>query len=312
MKRKKYNIHPDFDKWANFNPPLNVFALKIMQKLMSLTFLKEKSDDEVNVERLDIPYNVGKTMRALIYSPKNIEKNAPCLLYFHGGGFVIPAAPYHYNNCRKYALSCRCKVLFLDYPLAPQKKYPVPLEACFEGYLWLIQNAEKLSINKTKIVVGGDSAGGNLASVISMKAKDNGAILPLGQMLIYPAIGADKDSSSMEEFTDTPMCNSKDYKIYQKMYFKSKLDLADKYISPMKAKDFSIFPETYIETAEFDCLRDDAIFYANKLKKAKVKVTIHNTKQTIHGYDIVEDSKITLNSLEKRIKFLKGLFDRDL
>lgn len=312
MKRKKYNINPDFEKWLDFNPPLNIFAVKLTQRAMGLMYFKEKSDDNVVVERLNIPYGVGKTMKALLYSPKGIEKNCPCLLYLHGGGFVLPAAPHHYNNCRKYAVGARCKVIFIDYPLAPQYKYPVPIEACYDAYVWVLNNAEKLSINKTKIAVGGDSAGGNLASVITMKAHDNDYILPCGQMLIYPATGSEEETESMKEFTDTPMCNSKDYKAYTKFYFNSEADLKDRYVSPMKARDFTIFPDTYIETAEFDCLRDEAIIFGDILKKAKVKTTMNNTKETMHGYDVVEDSKITINSINKRIKFLKKIFDKGL
>jgi len=312
MKRKKYNINSDFDMWKDFNPPLNIFALKIMQRAMSLMYLKEKSDKNINVERMSIPYGLGKSMRSLLYSPKDIEKNCPCLIYLHGGGFVLPAGPHHYNNCRKYALGAGCKVLFVDYPLAPQNKYPVPLEACFDAYKWVIDNAEKLSVNKTKIAIGGDSAGGNLASVVSVRAYDNNLLLPCGQMLIYPATGSETETPSMKEFTDTPMCNSKDYKAYSKYYFNSKDDLKDRYVSPMKARDFAIFPDTYIETAEFDCLRDEAIMFAECLKKAKVKTTLNNTKETIHGYDIVEDSEITKQSINKRIKFLKSVFEKGL
>ena len=312
MNRKKYDISPDFEQWVNFNPPINGFSLRVIQKLMGWTILKEKSDDKVNILMLNIPYGVGKTMKALLYSPNKIEGNAPCLMYLHGGGFVLPGAPHHFNNCRRYAVGAKCKVLYVDYPLAPKNKYPIPIEACFSAYKWLIENAKNLAIDPAKIAVGGDSAGGNMASVIFLKAKDNKIQLPCAQMLIYPAIGLETETESMKEFTDTPMCNSKDYKAYTKMYFKSKTDLMDRYVSPMKEKDLSIFTKTYIETAEFDCLRDEALIFAKELKKAKVKVSLHKTKQTMHGYDIVEDSEITKESLKKRIGFLKKIFEDKL
>ena len=142
-------------------------------------------------------------MKALLYSPKDIRENAPCLVYYHGGGFVIPGAPYHYNNCRKYALGARCRVLYVDYPLAPKNKYPKPVYACYEAYKWIIDNADRFSIDKTKVALGGDSAGGNLASVVCMMASDKNFVKPCALMLMYPATGSEKETKSMKKFTDT-------------------------------------------------------------------------------------------------------------
>lgn len=303
----KYNIHPDFEPWSNFKPKLNKVSLFFMQQLMNLSVYSEKSDDLCDVEKLEIP-NSGKKIKALLYSPKVVSKNCPCLVYFHGGGFVLPAAPYHYQNARKYAVMCGCKVLFVDYPLAPKNKFPTQINACYKAYCWILRNSKKFSINKNKIAVGGDSAGGNFASVISMKAQDNKITKPCGQMLIYPAAGFNPDTPSMQKYTDTPMCNSVDCKKYAKLYFSNIKDMTDKYACPMNAQDFSIFPPTYIETAEFDCLKDEAIEYSKKLNRAGVKTTLNNTLQTMHGYDIVQDCQITKDNLEKRIEFLKKIF----
>lgn len=94
MKRTKYPIHPDFKKWENMNPPLNRFSIPVMQRLMGALFTREKSTAELTVERKNIPVGSGNTIRALLYSPKYIEENAPCLVYYHGGGFVIPTSPF--------------------------------------------------------------------------------------------------------------------------------------------------------------------------------------------------------------------------
>ena len=308
-KRTKYPFHPDFQKWANFNPPLNKASIFFIQGLMKLIYFGEKSDENVEVLKLKIP-NGKEDIKALLYSPKDIEKNAPCLVYYHGGGFVIPGAPYHYNNCRKYALGARCKVLYVDYPLAPENQYPEPVYACYNAYLWLLENAERFSIDKTRVALGGDSAGGNLASVVAMMTHDKNDIKPCALMIVYPATSSGKETESMKKFTDTPLCNSKDFKKYCKLYFKSKKDLETRYVSPMKAEDFSIFPPTYVETAEFDCLRDDAILFAKELKKAGVETTLNQTKETIHGYDMVEDSSITKENLEKRMMFLKTYLEK--
>ena len=308
-KKNKYPIHEDFKNWSKFNPPLNKFILFFEQKLLNLFYYSQKSDKTCNVDRLKISYN-NEEMRALVYYPKNLEENAPCLIYYHGGGFVLPAYNSHYNHMRKYAVRAKCKVIFVDYPLAPKHKYPTAINACFDAYKWVLDNSEELKIDKNHIAVGGDSAGGNIASVVCMLAHDKKVPMPCGQMLIYPAIGSEIITKSMEEFTDTPMCNSKDYEKYLQYYFASEQDKLDKYVSPIRAKSFDIYPSTYIETAEFDCLRDEGVMFADNLKNAGVETTLNNTKGTMHGYDIVIDSKITVNNVNKRIKFLKGIFNK--
>lgn len=308
-ERTKYGYHPDFEKWADFNPPLNKPSIYFMQGMMGLIYYGEKSDEYVNVERIKIP-NGKEKLKALLYSPKDIGENSPCLIYYHGGGFVIPGAPHHYNNCRKYALGARCKVLYVDYPLAPKSKYPEPVYACYNAYLWLLKHTKRYSIDKNRIALGGDSAGGNLASVVAMMAHDNKEHMPCALMLMYPATSSGEETESMKQFTDTPLCNSVDYQKYCKLYFKSKKDLETRYVSPMKAGDFTIFPPTYVETAEFDCLRDDAISFAKKLKEVGVETTLNQTKRTIHGYDMVEDSHITKENIEKRIIFLKTYLEK--
>lgn len=306
--KKKYDISPDFKMWANFHPPLNKPTINFMQNLMGLSYLKEKSDANVIVEKLKIPFQ-GKDLRAIFYTPKTLQTPAPCLVYFHGGGFVLPAAPYHYNNCRKYATFANCKVLFVDYPLAPKNKHPVPMNACFESYKWVIENADAIGVDRSKVAVGGDSAGGAFSSVITLLAVDQNIQKPCGQMLIYPAVMMDKKTESMEKFTDTPLCNSKDCKKYEKLYFARPEDKNDKFVANMNDRDFAVFPPSYVETAEFDCLRDNGILYAEKLKHANVETEINFTIGTIHGYDMVENSPITQKSLEKRILFLKKIFN---
>lgn len=307
-KRNKYPIDKDFKKWEHLNPPLNKFALFLVQKFMKVFSSKAKSDKYCTVEKINVPFG-EKKIQCFLYSPKNIDKNSPCLIYYHGGGFVLPASPHHYNNAKKYALGANCKVVFVNYPLAPKNKFPIPVKASFAVYKWVIENAETLSIDKEKIAVGGDSAGGNISSIVSMMASDEKITKPCGQMLIYPAIGLDYATKSMQTYVDTPMCNSRDYEKYLKYYLNSEKDKENRYISPIRAESFDIFPTTYIETAEFDCLRDEAIIFAYLLNRSGVKLFLNKTKGTIHGYDIEGKSNITKNSINKRIYFLNQIFN---
>lgn len=154
MKRTKYPIHPDFKKWSHMNPPLNKPFLALIQPLMGRLFLMEKSSAELTIEQKSIPGGEGRSIRALLYTPKDLEDRSACLVYYHGGDFVLPAAPYHYSLAREYALRTRCRVLFVEYRLAPKHPFPAAPEDCFSAYRWAVERAEELSIPPASPWVG--------------------------------------------------------------------------------------------------------------------------------------------------------------
>ena len=306
--KTKYPIHPDFKNWQNMHPPLNKIMLPIIQTSLKLLFKQQKSNPQIDVKRYLITTNDTK-IRALLYCPKDINNNAPCLIYYHGGGFVLPGAPYHYKLVQQYALKAKCKVLFVEYRLAPKYPFPCGVNDCYQAYLWVRKHHHKLGINQDKIIVAGDSAGAQLATVVCLKAKDNMEPMPIGQMLVYPVTAHNLQTKSMQLYTDTPMCNSKDIQKYSHYYLQdSNLDKLE-YYSPYHCNDLSGLPTTYIETAEFDCLKDEGILYAKKLESFNVLVELYNTVGTMHGYDIVLNSDIVKNSIEKRIDFLNRIFN---
>ena len=308
MKRTKYPIHPDFKAWTNLNPPLNRTMLPMMQKLMGLLFDWEKSTQDLAVERKSIPVGDSASIRALWYVPKGVGENAPCLMYYHGGGFALPAGPYHYSLAREYAQRARCAVLFVDYRLAPQYPFPTALEDCFAAYLWVLNQAGELGVDPDRVAVTGDSAGGELSAAVCLMAQERGLAVPCGQMLIYPATGAGRETQSMKRYTDTPICNSRDFEKYVSFYLPNPADEESVYAAPIKAESLAGMPAAYIETAEFDCLRDDGILYAERLRRFGVPVELHNTEGTMHAFDIVLDSPIVRNCVDERIAFLKKVF----
>ena len=124
-------------------------------------------------------------VRAVPKRPNGVGEHAPCLLYYHGGGFVLPAAPYHYSLAKEYAQRAHCKVLFVDYRLAPRFPFPTAPEDCYSAYVWAAANAGDLSIDTSRMAVAGDSAGGALATVVCLMAKERGQLMPCGQMMMY-------------------------------------------------------------------------------------------------------------------------------
>lgn len=220
---------------------------------------------------------------------------------------MIPAAPYHYSLSKEYAQRAGCKVLFVDYRLAPNHPFPTAPEDCYSAYSWVIANAGTLSADPSRVAVAGDSAGGQLAAVVCLMAKDRGQVMPCGQMLIYPVAG-NVETESVKKYTDTPMCNSRDMEKYGKLY-RPDLSVGNKvYASPIEADSFEGLPAAYVETAEFDCLRDGGILFAERLREFGVSAELYNTEGTMHGFDIVLDSPIVRECVNKRIEFLKRIF----
>ncbi len=295
--RKKYDIDKQLGICARLTPPLGRAALKTASALMSAA--SPKSGGGVNVEKID-----SAPCRAWLISSDDAGDSSPCLVYFHGGGFVFKAAPYHFRYAEKYASVCG-KVLFADYSLAPSRVYPEQNRECLSLFLWAAENAEKLGIDKNRIAVGGDSAGGCLAADTVFALKD-GKAKPCFAMLIYPVLDRRMQTMSMKEFTDTPMWNARlNAKMWE--YF----DPERRFVSPAEREDFGCFPPTYIETAEFDCLRDEALIFAGKLKNGGVSVFINETKRTVHGYDMARKSDVAAQSLRLRLEALRQAFFKE-
>lgn len=304
----KYKINKEFFPFNLFTPPISEKFLKIAvphMKTPKFLFI----DQDLCVETYDIESYDKEKIQCYLISPKDIIENAPCLIYIHGGGFVLPAAGYHYKNAMKYAKEINCKVLFINYRLAPKHPHPIFFEDCYAAMCWLYENANKLSINKTLIGIGGDSAGSTLSVGVCMIARDrNHPIKFKFQMLPYPFLDARNNSQSCKKYTDTPMWNSKLSKCIGPMTNVDKANPNYIYYSPVEASSFVRLPPAYIETAEFDCLHDDGILYANKLKSAGINVILNETKGTMHGFDIVQKAKTTKYAIKARINFMYNMF----
>ncbi len=298
----EYDIHPDFKLLAAIHPPLRRRTMPLIQKSMGLLYHLQRSSRAVSVERVRTPADAGQAVRALLYVPKE-EKTDGCILYCHGGGYAFPAAPYQYKLARIYAERVGCRVLFPDYRLAPLHSFPAAVDDCFASYRWLLNKAEGAGI-----AVCGDSAGGTLSMAVCLRALDEGFPAPCAQLLTYPAVGNAGETESFRRYTDTPMCNSRDMDIYGEWYVQEEASGKLAYRSPIEAASFAGVPMTYIETAEFDALRDGAILYAEKLRAEGIEAELHNTKGTIHGYDMMLKSGVVKALIEKRIGFLKRAF----
>ncbi len=304
----KYNIHNDFKKYEKTPVPLSKWALPIINALTTLGVTVLKPVQGLLVSKREIPGYQNRTIELTLYEPKDIEKNAPCLIFFHGGAFVLKPAPHHMRLVAEYALKTPCKVVFVDYRLAPNHAFPVGVEDCYAAFHWVCRHAEALNIDKNKIAIGGDSAGGTLAAAVSLMARDRKAPRICFQMLIYPVTDARQITESIKNYTDTPLWNSRLTKKMWKLYLKDGVPDNREYASPMEAMSFENLPDAYVEVSEFDCLRDEGIAYAEALQKSGVNVELNKTIGTIHGFEIAEKSEIVRESVARRIEALKKAF----
>ena len=304
----KYPIKKEFSPWSHLAPPLHDAGLTALlgSKMKAPGWLRR--DREMSVKKQLIKSYDGKDVEILIFEPYGIKEPAPCLVYCHGGAFYFAASGHHYKVARKYALETPCKVVFVQYRLAPKYPHPTPCEDCYAAFNWVFDNADRLSIDKRKIAIGGDSAGGALACAVCHMARDRGTTLPCFQFLVYPVTDRRMQTSSQLQFTDTPMWNSK-LSVKMWRYYLPSDDVQNiAYASPMEAESFDGLPCAYVETAEFDCLRDEGKAYADILRNAGIKVELNQTKGTMHGFDLVDKAPTSKEAVSRRIEYLQKEF----
>ena len=304
----KYNINKEFFPLYYFSAP--AVHPKIAGFFGSMLKPPRRifKDREIDVYTEIIDGYDGGKIKIYVMSPKEKTANMPCMVYYHGGGFVYGASSNHYYLCKEYSLKSNCKIVFVDYRLAPKYQFPIPAEDCFMAYRWTIDNSEKLGIDKTRIAIGGDSAGGCLTAAVALMARDRGLMAPLFQMLIYPVTDRRMITKSMKNFVDTPMWNGRLSVKMWEGYLGSGEHEHIEYASPVEAPSLENLPDTYMETAEFDCLRDEGIMYGEMLRDAGNTVTFYQTKGTMHAFDGKRSAPTTEKAIEKRLKFINSNF----
>lgn len=307
MRLKKYQIHNDLKRYA-----VNLGSVKATRPLRALynaagaitvAFFRPPRQIKRTKYRID-GCNGGK-FGLTIYEPKDVGDKAPCLIYFHGGGFITRDFGFLHHVLCMYAQQVPCKVVLVNYRLAPKYPFPAGIEDSYSAYSWVCANADTLGIDAGRLAVGGDSAGAALATVCTQLARDRGGLIPRFQMLIYPVTDMSLSSQSMSELVDCPGCNPGLLKQMWAYYLKNGDGGLPHYASPMHAKTLSGLPPAYIETEEFDSLKDEGAAYAVKLRSAGVNVVLNEVKGTFHAFDTVYKSSIAKEAVSARVAALK-------
>jgi acetyl esterase len=201
------------------------------------------------------------------------------VLYLHGGGFVLGGLESHDDVCAELADKTAIDVISLDYRLAPEHLHPAQLDDAEAAYLSLLDRYGR-------VIVAGDSAGGNLTAALCLRCRTRGHAQPAGQVLIYPGLGGDANAGSYLENADAPMLTREECLHYAKVRSggTARRDITDPELSPLLAADFSGLPPAFVVTADIDPLRDDGRHYVERLKAAGVPAEYRNEPQLVHGY----------------------------
>jgi acetyl esterase len=273
------------------HPPLH--ALTPAQAKLSYeagaTVLDMAPHKLARVEDLTLPARDGFELHARLFAPQ-AEHPLPVLLYLHGGGFTVGSVATHERLCRHLAHLGRCAVVSLDYRLAPEWKFPTAVEDTWDSLAWLRDNAAALRLDGSRIAVGGDSAGGTLAAVTAIAARDAGWPLAL-QLLFYPGCAGHQNTPSHHTFAKGFLLEEPHITYFFNHYLRSPADRDDWRFAPLdgvdgtgQVIDLDGVAPAWVGLAECDPLTDEGLLYADRLRMAGVPVDLEIYTGVVHGF----------------------------
>jgi len=253
------------------------FAKDLMQPLAG------KPETVRSIEDLRIPGPAGE-IAVRVYRP-DAPSPGPGLVFFHGGGWVFCDLDMYDVQCTAIARRSGAVVVSVDYRLAPEHRYPAAVEDCYAATVWAAGNAEQLGIERNRLSIGGDSAGGNLAAVVALKSRNEGGPAIALQAMVYPVTDLSSfETGSYQEFATGYQLTRAGMEWFRGLYLGRVEDARDPYASPLLARDLRGLPPALVITAECDPLRDEGEAYAKRLRDAGVPVTSTRYAGMIHPF----------------------------
>jgi len=281
-------VHPDMQILSAARAPAGMFGDDIPGQRAAWDYYSKAlhqpppADMAVSDEAVQTP---DGPVKLRLYRPAAaLEAGAPAVLYMHGGGFMKGDLDSSDTIAWGFAQQANAVVVSVDYRLTPEHPYPAAVNDCWASLTWLAANAERLGVDASRIGVAGDSAGGNLAAVMCLKARDAGGPNIACAALVYPGTGLDQTYPSYREFADGQGLSLAGTRAYRDMYLPGNRDTDDPYARPVMAKDLSGLPPTWVHSAACDPIRDDGRVFAAKLAEAGVNVAYREAKGMVHGF----------------------------
>ena len=236
-----------------------------------------------SVSEAQVPGTDG-SIPVRVYVPDGGTAPRPALVFFHGGGWVRGSLNTHDNLCRSLANGAACVVVSVDYRMAPEHVFPAAVDDCVAVTRWVADNAANLGIDATRIAVGGDSAGGNLAAVVALVLRDVDGPDLVYQLLLYPVIDRNFETPSYVDNAEGYMLTREAMRYYWRTYQPDEALADDPRASPIRARDLSGLPPALVITAEYDPLRDEGHAYARRLEAEGVPTIYSEYAGTVHGF----------------------------
>jgi acetyl esterase/lipase len=221
-----------------------------------------------------------------VYTPSRDDATSPlpAVTYLHGGGWVFMGIETHDTICRRLTAASGCVVVSVDYRLAPEHPFPIPLDDCYAAVSWVAQHPHELGTEPGLVAVMGDSAGGNLAAGVTLAARERGGPRLAAQVLVYPALDPARDTPSYVENGSGYFLDDPGMEWFWNQYLQHDDHAKDPFGAPSRADELSGLPPATVITAEFDPLRDEGEAYAARLAEAGVTARSHRFPGMLHGF----------------------------
>jgi acetyl esterase/lipase len=272
---------------------------------------------EVDEAWITVPAEVGD-VRVLLIKPRGVDGRLPVVLYMHGGGWIFGSASSHGRLAAELAVASRAAVAFIEYTLAPEAQYPVQIEQCYAVARWVTGQGDTHGLDSSRIAVAGDSAGGNMATVLCLMAKQRGDVKFVQQSMYYPMTDAltNQDSESYRLFKDGPYGDAKTMEWFWSTYLPEE-DLRSKSaVSPLRATldELRGLPPALVIVDENDVIRDQGEAYATKLREADVPTASVRFNGTMHDFmmlAVLRDSETTYAAMSLAASTFRRAFGTD-
>lgn len=277
----------------------NLEEVVARRKMMGSFFTQVDPRDDVIREDRSVPgFESDPNVPVRVYRPAPASADPlPAVLEIHGGGFMVGSIEMMDPWCDRMAAALPAVVVSVEYRLAPEDPFPAALHDCYAALSWLADNAAELGVDPERIAIAGQSAGGGLAAGTALMARDRGGPALCFQLLEIPELDHRLETTSMKEFTDTPLWNRPNAVWSWKHYLGPDHEgPVSPYASPSVAEDLSGLPSAFVSVMEFDPLRDEGLIYGLRLLEAGVSTEIHAYPGTFHGSAVVATAQVSRNN----------------
>jgi acetyl esterase len=302
----------EFVEWLSNFPPFYEMSPEDARRVVDDVQAAPVAKLDVDESWITVPVEVGD-VRVRIVRPKDVAGPLPVVLYLHGGGWVLGSASSHDRLVRELAVGAAAAVAFVEYSLAPEAKYPVQIEQAYGVAQWINQHGEREGLDSTRMAVAGDSAGGNMATVLAILANQRADVRFIHQSLYYPMTDVAMDTDSYQTFKNGPYATANIMAWFWDNYLPGHELGAEITVSPLRAthEDLEGLPAALVIVDENDVLRDEGEAYASKLREAGVPITSIRFNGIIHDFmmlNALSETQSTRAAISQAVAALRQAF----